>query len=58
MDIVGKMVQERLKRLAEDVLPESQCGFLKGEGCVDMIVTLYQLVENLGNIPANVITHS
>ena len=57
MDIAGKMVQERLKRLA-DVLPESQCGFLKGRGCVDMIVTLYQLVENLGNIPANVITHS
>ena len=45
LDIEGKTVQERLKRLAEDVLPESHCGFLKGGGCVDMIVTLYQLVE-------------
>ena len=49
LDVVGKMVarilQERLQRLAEDVLPESQCGFRKGRGCMDMIFTIRQLVE-------------
>ena len=49
MDVVGKMVarilQERLQRLVEDVLHESQCGFRKGRGCMDMIFTIRQLVE-------------
>ena len=34
LDVVGKVVarvlQERLQKLAEDQLPESQCGFRKG----------------------------
>ena len=30
---------------AESDLPESQCGFRKGRGCVDMIFTARQLVE-------------
>ena len=49
LDVVGKVVarvlQERLQKLAEDQLPESQCGFKKGRGCTDMIFTVRQLVE-------------
>ena len=49
LDVVGKLVarivQERLQKLAEDELPESQCGFRKGRGCTDMIFTIRQLVE-------------
>ena len=41
LDIVGKVfariIQERLQVIAEHTLPESQCGFRKGRGCVDMI---------------------
>ena len=36
LDVVGKVVariiQERLRSLAEEELPESQCGFRKGHG--------------------------
>ena len=49
LDVVGKvvarMLQERLQKLAEDELPESQCGFRTGRGCADMIFTVRQLVE-------------
>ena len=49
LDVVGKVVarviQGWLQKLAEDELPESQCGFRKGRGCVDMVSTVRQLVE-------------
>lgn len=49
LDVVGKVVarvlQERLQKLAEDELPESQCGFRKNRSCADMIFTVRQLVE-------------
>ena len=49
LDVVGKVVarvlQERLQKLAEDELPESQCGFREGRSCTDMICTIRQLVE-------------
>ena len=49
LDVVGKVVarvlQERLQKVAEDELPESQCGFRKGRSCTDMIFTVRQLVE-------------
>ena len=49
LDVVGKVVarilQERLQKLAEDELPESQCGFQAGRSCADMIFTVRQLVE-------------
>ena len=49
LDIVGKVVarvlQDRLQKIAEDELPESQCGFRKGRGCTDMIFVVRQLVE-------------
>ena len=44
LDVVGKLfgriLQDRLQLIAEKVLPESQCGFRKGRGCVDMIFTV------------------
>ena len=42
---MARILQERLQLLAEDELPESQCGFRKGRGCSDMTFTLRQLVE-------------
>ena len=49
LDVVGKLVtrvlQERLQKVAEQELPESQCGFRKGCSCSDMIFTVRQLVE-------------
>ena len=49
LDVVGKVVarilQERLQRVVEEELPESQCGFRRGRGCSDMIFPVRQLVE-------------
>ena len=49
LDVVGKLVarvlQEHLQNIAEDELPESQCGFRAGRSCTDMIFTTHKLVE-------------
>lgn len=49
LDVVGKIfariVQERQQAIAEHTLPESQCGFRKGRGCIDMIFVARQLME-------------
>lgn len=49
LDVVGKVftriMQDRLQVVAESVLPESQCGFRKGRGCVDMIFAARQLTK-------------
>ena len=49
LDVVGKLVgrvlQSRLQRLAEKVLPESQCGFRRGRSCTDGTFCIRQLVE-------------
>ena len=49
LDVVGKVfariLQERLQKLAEKVLPESQRGFRKGRGCIYMIFAARQLLE-------------
>ena len=44
-NVVARIIQERLERLAEEELPESQCGFRKASGCSDMIFTIRQFVE-------------
>ena len=41
-----KILQFRLQSLAEDILPESQCGFRANRSTQDMIFTLRQLQEN------------
>ena len=38
--VVERMIQNRLKVLAERELPESHCGFREGCGCADMILTI------------------
>ena len=43
--VVAELLQQRLQLIAERELPESQCGFRKGRGCVDMIFTICQLAE-------------
>jgi len=43
--LLGRILQERLQLIAENVLPDSQCGFRQGRGCVDMIFVARQLVE-------------
>ena len=43
--LFGHILQDRLQLITEKVLPESQCGFCKGRGCVDMIFTARQLFE-------------
>ena len=43
--VLARILQERLHQMAEEELPESQCGFRKGQGCSDMIFTIRQLVE-------------
>ena len=49
LDVVGKVfariIQNRLQAIAEDILPESQCGFRRGRGCTDMVFVARQLVE-------------
>ena len=43
--VFARILQDRLQVVAEKILPESQCGFRKGRGCVDMIFAVRQLVE-------------
>ena len=49
LDVMGKVfakvIQMRLQKVAEEVLPESQCGFRAGRGCADMIFCARQLME-------------
>ena len=49
LDVAGKLfarlIQDRLQSLAMDVLPDSQCGFRSGRGCIDMVFLARQLVE-------------
>ena len=49
LDVAGKVfaqiLQDRLLIVAEKVLPETQCGFRKGRGCIDMIFAARQLIE-------------
>ena len=51
LDVIGKVfgriIQERLQHIAENILPESQCGFQKGRGCCDMILVAQQLLEKV-----------
>ncbi|XP_065176365.1 uncharacterized protein LOC135806138 [Sycon ciliatum] len=49
LDVIGKLfgrlLQNRLQKVAESVLPESQCGFRKGRSCTDMTFVVRQVVE-------------
>ena len=43
--VLGRIIQDRLKLVVKDVLPDTQCGFRAGRGCTDMIFVARQLVE-------------
>ena len=49
LDVIGKIfariIQDRLQVFAESILPDSQSGFRKGHGCLDMIFVARQLME-------------
>ena len=45
--LVGRIVQNHLQKLAEQVLLESQCGFRRGRSCTDMIFMVRQLAEKV-----------
>ena len=48
LDVIGKIlariIQDRLQVIAESILPDSQGGFRKGHGCLDIFVAR-QLME-------------
>lgn len=43
--VVAKIILSRLQHLAEDTLPEEQCGFRRGRGCTDMTFVVRQIIE-------------
>ena len=43
--VCGRLIQDRLQLVAEQELPESQCGFRPGRGCADAIFSIRQLIE-------------
>ena len=43
--ILAKIISNRIKKIAEEVLPESQCGFRAGGSTINMIFILQQLQE-------------
>ena len=43
--VFARIILKRLQKLAEQILPESQCGFRAGRSTTDMIFTLRQLQE-------------
>ena len=49
LDVGGKLftkvLQKRLQKIAEEVLPDSQCGFRSGRGCTYMVFCVRQLVK-------------
>ena len=49
LDVAGKLfasiIQTRMQSSAEEVLPDSQCGFRCGRGCNDMIFVAHQLID-------------
>ena len=44
--VVGRLIQNRLQ-VAEQELPDSQCGFRRGRSCTDQIFSLLQITEKL-----------
>ena len=48
--LLGRIVQSRLRLVAEDALPDSQCDFRAGGGCTDMMFVARQLIKRHRNI--------
>lgn len=43
--VFARIIQQRLQIIAEDILPDSQCGFRAGRGCTGMSFAARQLIE-------------
>ncbi len=43
--VFAKVIQTRLQEVVEEIVPDSQCGFRKEHGCIDMIFCARQMVE-------------
>ena len=61
LDVAGKvvvrLVQNRLQQIAEQELPDSQCGFRRGRSCTDQIFSLLQITEKLYEHTAHLISY-
>ena len=51
LDVIGKLVAiiiaDCLQLVGEKYLPDSQCGFLRGRACSDMVFSVRQVAEKL-----------
>ena len=45
LEVFAKVVQKRLQEVVEEIVPDSQCGFRRGRGCIDMMFCVRQLLE-------------
>lgn len=45
--VMGRLLQDRLQAVAKQELPDSQCGFGRGQSCTDQIFSLLQITEKL-----------
>ena len=45
--MLARLVQNRLREVAEDILPVAQCGFRQSRGWTDMIFVVRQCIEKL-----------
>ena len=43
-EVMARLLQDGLQKIAEDELPQSQCGYRKGSSCTDIIFVIKQLV--------------
>ena len=43
--LLARIIQDHLPSLVEDTLPNSQCKFRSGRGCIDMMFVARQLME-------------
>ena len=43
--LLAQVTQERLQHVAEDILLELQCGFMRGRSCCNMIFVAQQMLQ-------------
>jgi hypothetical protein len=43
--LFANIIQNRLNEHLEGEMEEEQCGFIKGRGCIDAILTVQQVIE-------------
>ena len=43
--VAARIAQTMLQILAEQVFPETECGFRRGQGCTDMLIVVRQSTQ-------------